>query len=438
MYLTTKDIRKKFLDFFTKKNHENTTNTEITINVDPTLLFINAGMVPFKEIFLDCSNKEYTNKVSSQRCIRIGGKQSDLNNVGLTKYHHTFFEMLGNFSFGDYHKELAIKYSWDFLTNILKIDKNNLYITIHPEDSVALSIWIDIVPNKAQIIKQDTNFWSMGDTGPCGYCSEIFYNKEVIEQLPHTTDITLFLDKSVELWNLVFIAYNKTKKNELLNLQRKSIDTGMGLERVAYVLQNTDNTYETDLFKNTLTALKNLTQDKYNKVSSYVIVDHLRCCVILIDKNITPTSTKRGYILKKLLHIIFEKGYGMGLTFNFTNYLLKETLLDLKESEINITSTLNTFEELIRKEEIAYNKKEEKSYKILTKILKDKKTLDGTTIYNLYETYGIRLEYIKKISAQLGVTLELESYYTLLVNDKKRNRKIKKNYNNNYYNLNEN
>lgn len=435
MYLTTKNIRRKFLDFFIEKNHENTTNTEITINKDPTLLFINAGMVPFKELFLDCSNTQYSNKVSAQRCIRIGGKQSDLNNVGLTKYHHTFFEMLGNFSFGDYSKELTIRNSWYFLTTVLNICKDNLFITIHPEDHIALSIWANLVPNKKQIIEQSTNFWSMGDTGPCGYCSEIFYTKELIENYTDTTiNITLLIDKSVELWNLVFIAFNKTKQNKLLDLSRKSIDTGMGLERIAYVLQDVENTYETDLFKNALTALKKKTQEKYNRVSSYIIVDHLRCCVILIDKNIIPAGTKRGYILKKLLHIIFEKGYDMGLTYNFTIDLLKETLLDLKETDIEINNTLNIFEDIIKKEEMSYVKKEEKSYNILKKILKDKKILDGLTIYNLYETYGIRIEYLKKISAQFGVTLEMESYNTLLLEDKKHNREIKKKYNNNYHN----
>ena len=284
--MKTSDIRQSFLDFFNSKDHEVVPSSSLVPNNDETLLFTNAGMVQFKDVFLGTEKRNFSRAVTSQRCIRAGGKHNDLENVGYTLRHHTFFEMLGNFSFGDYFKEDAIKYAWEFLTEVLKLDKDKLWITVYKDDDEAEEIWkniIGVAPDRIARLGDDDNFWSMGDTGPCGPCSEIFFDHgEHIDGTPpgHDGDEG---DRFVEIWNLVFMQFNRDFEVNLNSLPKPSVDTGMGFERICAVLQNTPDNYETDLYKPLIKEIANACSEKDLTNSSLrVIADHLRASCFMI------------------------------------------------------------------------------------------------------------------------------------------------------------
>lgn len=414
MYITTKQIKKKFIDFFCKKEHENKTNNEIIQKNDPTLLFINAGMVPYKKFFLD-DVTTYKNIVSIQRCIR----QNDLSSVGKTKFHHTFFEMLGNFSFGNYFKDTAIQNAWEFLTKILKIDNKNLYVTVHTEDIITYDIWKNIIGlQKNQIIKKRTNFWSAGSLGPCGPCSEIFYTEHDTTK----TNSNSMQKNSVELWNLVFIQYNKTKEKQLEILKKKSIDTGMGVERVAFVLQKKKNTYETDIFKNTLAVLQKLIhKNNYNEELCYKIVDHLRCCIILFDKDITPGSVGKNYILRKLLQKTFIYIQQLQLEETHLNKLITAALNDLKETNIEINKSKNLITEMFKTEYKTTQIKYKKNSVVLNKILTSKEKITGELLFKLYETYGLSVE---QYSSIINDNHAIEEFKQIFKKNQEKNRLI--------------
>ena len=304
---TLNEIRNTFLKYFEKNNHKIVDSSNLVPNNDPTLMFANSGMVQFKNVFTGLEKRDYNKATTSQKCVRAGGKHNDLENVGYTPRHHTFFEMLGNFSFGDYFKEQAISYAWDLITNDFGIDKNRLYVTVFKEDEEAFNLWKKIAGlNEDRIIKIATsdNFWSMGETGPCGPCSEIFYDHgdHLKGGLPGSKDEDG--DRFIEIWNLVFMQYEQVSKNKRINLPKPSVDTGMGLERVAALLQGTHDNYETDHFKKLIESTSEAVNKKVDisNLSSFrVIADHLRASSFLIAEGVLPSNEGRGYVLRRIM-----------------------------------------------------------------------------------------------------------------------------------------
>ena len=300
-------IRSKFINYFNKNDHEVITSSNLVPNNDPTLLFTNAGMVQFKNVFTGLEIRDYNRAVSSQKCLRAGGKHNDLENVGRTARHHTFFEMLGNFSFGDYFKEKAIFQAWELLTKEYELPKEKLLVTIFHNDTEAENLWKKISGlSDKKIIKISTsdNFWSMGDTGPCGPCSEIFYDHGPLIEGGPPGSKNEDGDRFIEIWNLVFMQFEQISKNERVNLPKPSIDTGMGLERISAVLQNTHNNYETDMMKDLVEASSLVTgveKTKDNIVSHRVVADHLRSISFLIAEGVLPSNEGRGYVLRRIM-----------------------------------------------------------------------------------------------------------------------------------------
>ena len=409
--ITAKILKEKFINFFVNKKHENFINTSILQKDDPTILFVNAGMVPFKTLFLNNSKDEYNNIVSIQKCVRLGGKKSDLHNVGKTNYHHTFFEMLGNFSFGKYFKKEAITYAWEFLTEILKISQRKLFVTVHTKDQESYEIWEKIIKiKKNKIIKKKMNFWEMGALGPCGFCSEIFYKKK----------------KPVEIWNLVFIEYYRTEKKKLIKLNKKSIDTGMGLERILAIIEKKKTTYETTLFKAVRKKIKIIGKNLIKqKKTIFKILDHLRCCVVLIDEKIKPASTEKGYILRKLLRLLFEYCEKLLPDCKSLTLLISDCLNDLKNSQILITTPEKTIKEIITKELQLYEKNIEKSTKLIIKEIKNDQ-INGESLFKLYDTYGIKIDYIKNVTKKMKITLNMSDFQQKFTASIDKNRKISK------------
>ena len=312
--MKTSEIRQSFLNFFDSKDHKVVPSSSLVPNNDETLLFTNAGMVQFKDVFLGTETKNYSRATTSQRCIRAGGKHNDLENVGYTLRHHTFFEMLGNFSFGDYFKEDAIKYAWEFLTEVLKLDKDKLWITVYKDDDEAEEIWkntIGVDASRIARLGDDENFWSMGDTGPCGPCSEIFFDHgDNIEGSPPGADGDEG-DRFVEIWNLVFMQFNRDEDGNMTPLPKPSVDTGMGLERIAAVMQGVNSNYETDVFKDLILASEKILANK-NSTSHKVIADHIRSTVFLISDGVIPENEGRGYVLRRIMRRGIRHGYKIG------------------------------------------------------------------------------------------------------------------------------
>ena len=313
--MKTADIREAFLSYFERQQHTRVASSSLVPHDDPTLLFTNAGMNQFKDTFLGVETRDYHRAVSSQRCVRAGGKHNDLENVGYTARHHTFFEMLGNFSFGDYFKREAINFAWTFLTEDLQLPKEKLWVTVHTSDDEAAKIWIDEIgvdANRLSRLDED-NFWQMGDTGPCGPSSEIFYDHgaDVPGGPPGSPDDDL--DRYIEIWNLVFMQYNRDSSGELHALPAPSVDTGMGLERIAAVLQGVHNNYDIDLFKALIAAAASELEVKdLSHTSLRVVADHLRACAFLVSDGVLPSNEGRGYVLRRILRRAIRHGNKLG------------------------------------------------------------------------------------------------------------------------------
>jgi len=314
---SSSDIRKRFLDFFQQKGHSVVASSPLVPANDPTLLFTNAGMVQFKECFLGQEIRSYSRAVTTQRCVRAGGKHNDLENVGYTARHHTFFEMLGNFSFGDYFKREAIQYAWEFLTVHLALPADKLWVTVFEEDDEAATIWIDEIgvdPGRVSRIGAKDNFWSMGETGPCGPCSEIFYDHgpEVAGGPPGTPEEDG--DRYIEIWNLVFMQYDRASNGTLAPLPKPSVDTGMGLERLAAVLQDVHNNYDIDLFQQLIASIQSLSGTKDpTHTSLRVVADHIRSCAFMITDGVQPSNEGRGYVLRRIIRRAIRHGHQLGL-----------------------------------------------------------------------------------------------------------------------------
>ncbi len=430
------DIRKRFLSFFESHGHQRVASSSLVPRNDPTLLFTNAGMVQFKDFFLGLQAPDYKRAVSCQICIRAGGKHNDLENVGKTARHHTFFEMLGNFSFGDYFKDKAIEYAWNFLTKELKLPKKNLYVSIYEKDHEAYKIWhkkIKLEPSRIYRFGEKDNFWAMGETGPCGPCSEIYYDQgKDVGCGKKSCDVGCSCDRYIEIWNLVFMQYERNEKGELLPLPKPSIDTGMGLERVASVLQGVQSNYDTDLFQKLIQAIEKVVGKKYKEdpetdISIRVIADHIRSSTFLISEGVLPSNEGRGYVLRRILRRAIRHGKKLGLTTPFL-YKLVPPMVELMGKTYPQLKNQQPFtEKVIHAEEERFLQTLDNGLKILESEiakLKDqkKKILSGETIYKLYDTFGFPLDLIQLLAQEHHVSLNTQGFETYMNEQRERAR----------------
>ena len=408
--MKTSEIRQSFLDYFESKGHEVVNSSSLIPNNDETLLFTNAGMVQFKDVFLGTENKKFSRATTSQRCIRAGGKHNDLENVGYTLRHHTFFEMLGNFSFGDYFKEDAIKYAWEFLTEVLKLDKDKLWITVYKDDDEAEEIWkntIGVDPDRIARLGDEDNFWSMGDTGPCGPCSEIFYDHgDHIEGTPpgHDGDEG---DRFVEIWNLVFMQFNRDGSGKTEPLPKPSVDTGMGLERIAAVMQGENSNYETDLFKNLLSASEAILGLE-KSTSHKVIADHIRSSVFLISDGVIPEKEGRGYVLRRIMRRGIRHGYKIGAEKPFLHLLVKDIVKLMGSAYPELKSKQKEITKIIHEEELKFFETLEKGINILDETISEmtNKLISGDVVFKLHDTFGFPFDLTADIAREKGLEID--------------------------------
>ncbi len=422
------EIRTAFLEFFRDQGHEIVTSSPLVPANDPTLLFTNAGMVQFKNVFLGLEERPYQRAVSSQRCVRAGGKHNDLDNVGYTARHHTFFEMLGNFSFGDYFKREAIHYAWMFLTETLKLPRERLWITVYEKDEEAADIWLNelhVDPARFSRIGESDNFWSMGDTGPCGPCSEIFYDHgpEVEGGPPGSVDADA--DRYVEIWNLVFMQYNRAADGALTALPKPSVDTGMGLERLAAVMQGVHSNYDIDLFRRLITATAALadTADLENS-SLKVIADHIRSTSFLIVDGVLPSNEGRGYVLRRIIRRAIRHGYMLGIKETFF-YKLVETVADeMGVAYPELQRQQEQVERVLRLEEERFAETLEQGLRILEHDLSrlQGSIIPGETVFRLYDTYGFPADLTGDIARERGLTLDMAGFETEMDAQRERAR----------------
>ena len=413
--MKSSEIRECFLKFFEKHNHEIVTSSSLVPANDPTLLFTNAGMVQFKEVFLGGESRSCNRATSSQRCVRAGGKHNDLENVGYTARHHTFFEMLGNFSFGDYFKKDAIAFAWEFLTEILKLPPSRLWVTVHESDDEAENIWINeigIDPSRLSRLDED-NFWQMGDTGPCGPCTEIFWDHgpDVPGGPPGSENDDL--DRYIEIWNLVFMQYEKSADGKMNPLPKPSIDTGMGLERISAVMQGVHSNYEIDIFKDLINATAKITgcKDKNND-SLKVISDHIRSCSFLILDGVTPSNEGRGYVLRRIIRRALRHGNKLGIKEEFF-YKLVPVLRELMgDAYPDLIAHQDKICKVLKKEEIQFSKTLDKGMAIFQNYLAGttNSVIPGDLIFKLYDTYGFPVDLTNDIARENGLEIDMEGY----------------------------
>ncbi len=394
------DVRKRFLNYFKKNNHQIVDSSNLVPNNDPTLMFTNSGMVQFKNVFTGLEKRPYKTATTSQKCVRAGGKHNDLENVGYTPRHHTFFEMLGNFSFGDYFKEQAIHHAWNLLTKDYGLPKEKLSVTVFHEDDDAFNLWKKIAglsENKIIKISTSDNFWSMGDTGPCGPCSEIFYDHgdKLKGGPPGSPDEDG--DRFIEIWNLVFMQYEQISKEKRINLPKPSVDTGMGLERMTAVLQGTHDNYKIDHFQKIMAASSDLTKNQINSntiASHRVIADHLRASSFLIAEGILPSNEGRGYVLRRIMRRGMRHAHSLGSKDPVFFKLFEVLLNEMKSSYPELINGKELIVETLKNEEEKFSTLLERGMKILDENLSkvQNKTLPGVSAFKLYDTYGFPLD----------------------------------------------
>ena len=416
------DIRQAFIDFFISKQHTPVASSSLIPYNDPTLLFTNAGMNQFKETFLGMEPRDYTRAVSSQKCVRAGGKHNDLDNVGYTARHHTFFEMLGNFSFGDYFKQAGIAYIWEFLTSDewLAIDKDRLYVTIYATDDEAFDIWhkdigipseriIRIGDNKGAPYASD-NFWTMGDTGPCGPCTEVFYDHgaDIEGGLPGTPEEDG--DRYIEIWNCVFMQFNRQKDGTMLPLPAPSVDTGMGLERISAIMQGVHGNYEIDLFVHLMDAAAEILGIENEQQSSLkVIADHIRAVAFLIADGVTPSNEGRGYVLRRVIRRAVRHGNKLGADSDFFYKMVAPLVAEMGSAYPELKDKQSVIENAIQKEEAQFAKTLAQGLRLLASELeglKDGDTLSGEAAFKLYDTYGFPVDLTADITRERGIVID--------------------------------
>ena len=429
---TVNSIRSSFLNYFEKNNHKIVTSSNLVPDNDPTLLFTNAGMVQFKNTFTGIDKRNYNKAVSSQKCLRAGGKHNDLENVGRTARHHTFFEMLGNFSFGDYFKEKAIFHAWELLTKEFCIPKEKLIVTIYHTDLESEMLWKKISglkDDKIIKIKTNDNFWSMGDTGPCGPCSEIFYDhgSKIYGGPPGSLEEDG--DRFIEIWNLVFMQYEQISAEERINLPKPSIDTGMGLERIAAVLQNTNNNYKTDMMNNLVEASAKVTgfdMSESNIVSHRVIADHLRAISFLIAEGVMPSNEGRGYVLRRIMRRAMRHTHLLGSTDPIIFKLVPFLINEMCEAFPELKNGQNIIEETIKQEELKFKDTLDRGLSLLKAEVDNKVNggvFSGNKAFELYDTYGFPVDLTEDVLKSYGWTVDHKGFNLAMDEQKNKARK---------------
>ncbi len=426
-YMTSAEIRQAFLEYFNQQGHEIVASSPLIPGNDPTLLFTNAGMVQFKDVFLGSDKRAYNRATTSQRCVRAGGKHNDLENVGYTARHHTFFEMLGNFSFGDYFKREAIKFAWEFLTKRMGLPEERLWVTVHYTDDEAEKIWkeeMGVNPDRFSKLDED-NFWAMGDTGPCGPCTEIFFDHgpDVAGGPPGSPDEDG--DRYIEIWNLVFMQYNRSADGTMEPLARPSIDTGMGLERVAAVLQGVHSNYEIDLFQNLLKATAAiLGLDNIDSKSLRVIADHIRSCSFLITDGVMPSNEGRGYVLRRIMRRAIRHGNKLGANEPFFHKLVAPLVKEMGEAYPELAKMQEQVERILLKEEQQFAKTLDNGMQLLEQAIADLdgKVIPGETVFRLYDTYGFPVDLTADVAREHELSLDMEGFESCMEAQRQRAR----------------
>ncbi|MFT5427253.1 MAG: alanyl-tRNA synthetase [Gammaproteobacteria bacterium] len=429
---SSSDIRTAFLNYFHDKDHKIVASSSLVPGNDPTLLFTNAGMVQFKDVFLGLDKRPYNKATTSQRCVRAGGKHNDLENVGYTARHHTFFEMLGNFSFGDYFKHEAIEYAWEFLTKDLGIPESRLWVTVFEDDDEAADIWLNeigVSKDRFSRCGEKDNFWQMGDTGPCGPCTEIFYDhgEDVPGGPPGSPDQEG--DRYIEIWNLVFTQYNRDAQGNLNPIPSPSVDTGMGLERIAAVVQGVHNNYDIDLFKSLIESIKNLAQRKVTEtVSLQVVADHIRSCAFLITDGVVPSNEGRGYVLRRIIRRAIRHGNKLGFTEPFFYKLVSPLSELMGEAYPELNKDCERVSQILLKEEERFAETLEQGLKHLELVISE---IQGTVIagedaFKLYDTYGFPVDLTADIARERGLTLDNAGFEKAMEQQRSRARAASK------------
>ena len=429
--MKTAQIRQKFLDFYASKGHTIEPSASLIPHNDKTLLFVNAGMVPFKDVFSGVEKRPYNRAASCQRCVRAGGKHNDLENVGYTARHHTFFEMLGNFSFGDYFKREAIQYAWEFLTVELRLPKEKFWVSVFEEDDEAEDIWVNEIGfprNRISRCGAKDNFWQMGDTGPCGPSSEIFYDhgENIAGGPPGHADEDG--DRYIEIWNLVFTQYDKQEDGYLKPLAAPCVDTGMGLERLAAVLQHKNNNYDTDGFKTLTKAIVGLTKEdsgiKQDNASVRVIADHIRSTAFMVVDGVIPSNEGRGYVLRRIIRRAIRHGHKIGINKVFFYRLAPVLALELKDAYPELKKALANVEKVLKREEQRFAQTLDQGMGILTAAITQLKgnEIDGETVFKLYDTYGFPADLTADVAREHSLTIDMVGFEIEMTKQRDRAR----------------
>ena len=430
--LSSNELRQAFLDFFAERGHEVVASSPLVPGNDPTLLFTNAGLVQFKDVFLGLEKRGYDRAVTSQRCVRAGGKHNDLENVGYTARHHTFFEMLGNFSFGDYFKREAIQYAWDFLTETLELPPEKLWVTVFNDDDEAAAIWLDemkIDPERFTRMGEKDNFWAMGDTGPCGPCSEIFYDHgpHVAGGPPGSPDEDG--DRYVEVWNLVFMQFDRSADGVMTPLPKPSVDTGMGLERMAAVMQGVHSNYEIDLFANLIEAIaKTVGVDNDGSSSLNVIADHIRACAFLIVDGVLPGNEGRGYVLRRIIRRAIRHGKKLGTDEPFFYKLVEPLAEEMGDAYPELAKARAHVEKVLKKEELRFAETLDQGMEILEGAIEalSGEQIPGEIVFKLYDTYGFPVDLTADIARERSLAIDEEGFEAAMAEQRDRARAASK------------
>jgi alanyl-tRNA synthetase len=437
MIETSAQLRQAFLDFYASKQHQIVASSSLIPGNDATLLFTNAGMVPFKDVFLGDDIRSYTRATSAQRCVRAGGKHNDLENVGYTARHHTFFEMMGNFSFGDYFKEEAINYSWEFLTTVLGLSKEKLLVTVYESDVEAYDYWLTVIGVPAEkIIRigdksvdkpyESDNFWSMGDTGPCGPCSEIFYDhgEDIFGGPPGSADEDG--DRFIEIWNLVFMQYNRQADGTMDNLPKPSIDTGMGLERISAIMQGVHSNYEIDIFQGLIRDTATLLEcnDLAHK-SLRVIADHIRSCSFLITDGVMPSNEGRGYVLRRIIRRAIRHGHKLEAKSFFFHKIVASLAEQMGEAYPELVQQQAIIEKVLLREEEQFGRTLDRGMALLEDTLSALKgdTIAGDDVFKLYDTYGFPADLTADIARERNLNIDLDGFDIAMAQQRVRAQK---------------
>ena len=430
--MTSNELRQAFLDFFHDHGHEVVASSPLVPGNDPTLLFTNAGMVQFKDVFLGDDERSYKTAASSQRCVRAGGKHNDLENVGYTARHHTFFEMLGNFSFGDYFKREAIQYAWDFLTKTLELPEERLWVTVFREDDEAADIWLNemkVSPERFTRMGEKDNFWAMGDTGPCGPCSEIFFDHgpDVPGGPPGSPDEDG--DRYVEVWNLVFMQFDRASDGTMTPLPAPSVDTGMGLERIAAVMQGVHSNYQIDLFAHVIQAAADVLGVKNEGQSSLnVIADHIRACSFLIVDGVLPGNEGRGYVLRRIVRRAVRHGKKLGMDELFFHKLVASLVKEMGGAYPELAKAQAHVEKVLAKEEARFAETLDQGMEILEAAIADLdgKQLPGDLVFKLYDTYGFPVDLTADIARERDLSIDQQGFDAAMEGQRERARAASK------------